>query len=143
MATETFDPNRNSFAACVERIAVATERVGFSPDRKRIITSRDEGVPDVEKALEVDNVPDGFRKWQLPFYVDHPTHMFVTVAEPGAEAPAHSHKDGDGVRFIAGGSIVFDGKELSAGDWMYVPAGAEYSFTAGRFGAIMCYCYAC
>lgn len=144
-----FDPNRLSFARCARRIAEAIRKVGLEPDKAgfkhegRILTSRDEPMARLTEELRVDNVPAGFQKWQLPFFVDHPTHLFVTLAEPGATAPPHSHKEGDGIRFIVGGSIIYEDKELTAGDWMFVPAGAQYSFKAGRMGAAMCYCYAC
>jgi hypothetical protein len=31
-------------------------------------------------------------------------------------------------------------KELSAGDWMFIPEGQPYSFEVGRVGAIVCCC---
>ena len=68
--------------------------------------------------------------------------MFITTAPPHVKIPVHSH-DGPGVRFIATGSITYKGKELTAGDWMYVPAGKDYSFEVGEFGATMFYCYQC
>jgi hypothetical protein len=57
--------------------------------------------------------------------------------------PTHSHNEGDGVRFIASGSIKYNGQELTTGDWMYIRAGSEYEFEVGRYGAVMCYCYCC
>jgi quercetin dioxygenase-like cupin family protein len=138
-----FDPNRLAFQACVTRIERAVKDAGLKMDG-HIVTSKDKGVPEVMgKALKVDNVPDGFVKWQLPLYIKEPTHLFVTVAQPGAKAPVHAHNDGDGIRFIAGGSIRYNETELTAGDWMFIPAGANYSFEAGPVGAVMFYCYSC
>lgn len=57
--------------------------------------------------------------------------------------PNHSHDEGDGFRFIVSGSILFDGRELHAGDWMFIPKGKTYSFKVGRSGVGICYCYAC
>ena len=71
----------------------------------------------------MSNVPGGFTKWQLPVLLTRPSQMFVTVAEPGLKVGEHSHDEGDGIRFIAGGSITFEDKELSGGDWMFIPAG--------------------
>ena len=90
--------------------------------------------------LRVSAVPGGFRKSQLPVYLSNPSQLFITIAEPNAEVPAHSHNEGDGIRFIAGGSIHYEGKELGPGDWMFIPAGISYSFRVGANGAIMCYC---
>jgi hypothetical protein len=138
MAQERFDPNRADFAACLERLRGATDEAGL-PEGV-IITSKDEAAVRGMDILAIDNVPDGFRKWQLPVYLSEPSHMFISVAEPGVKVPSHSHDEGDGIRFIAGGSITYEGQELTAGDWMFIPAGESYSFEVGRFGAIMCYC---
>jgi quercetin dioxygenase-like cupin family protein len=143
MANPKFDPNRLPFRACIARIDRAIKAARLKT-AGRIITSKDKGIPEVMgKALKVTNVPKGFVKWQLPLYMKQATHLFVSVAEPGAKAPPHSHNDGDGIRFIAGGSITYKGKELTAGDWMYIPAGAKYSFETGPIGAVMFYCYSC
>lgn len=143
MARRKFDPNRLPFQACIARIDRALKAAGLKTEG-RIITSNDQGIRKLMgKALRVTNVPKGFVKWQLPLYFKDPTHLFVSVAEPGAKAPIHSHKDGDGIRFIAGGSILYRGRELTAGDWMYIPAKTKYSFEAGPVGAAMFYCYAC
>jgi hypothetical protein len=32
-------------------------------------------------------------------------------------------------------SIIFDGRELTAGDWMHIPKGVRYSFKVGPKGA--------
>jgi hypothetical protein len=142
MAEQKFAPNSMSLAACLELVEAAVAKAGFQAEG-RIVTSRDEGIEDLRAALATDNVPDGFRKWQLPVYLRSASTLFVTVAEPGAYAPPHAHDEGDGIRFIAGGSITYDEKELTQGDWMFIPAGAQYSFQVGPFGAIMCYCYCC
>lgn len=139
---EKFDPNALSFDEGLDRIKRIAEGSGFSPDQG-ILTSRDESVAPVIEKLRVQNVPEGFTKWQLPVYLPSASQLYISVAEPGAEVPTHSHREGDGIRFIAGGSITYEGKELTQGDWMYIPAGREYTFEVGRFGAIMCYCYCC
>ncbi len=142
MAEQTFDPNTKSLAGCIELIQAAIGKTGFQVEG-RIVTSRDEEMEGLRKELGTTNVPDGFRKWQLPVYLNGASTLFVTVADSGAYAPPHAHEEGDGIRFIAGGSITYDGKELGQGDWMFIPAGREYSFTVGPYGAIMCYCYCC
>jgi quercetin dioxygenase-like cupin family protein len=137
-----FDPNRLTFDQGLERIREAVSKVGFDAGG-RVTTSRDKGMEDVRQALEVENVPAGFRKWQLPVYLEGASQLYVTVAEPGAKAGRHSHDEGDGIRFIAGGSIRYEDRELSPGDWMFIPKGQAYEFEVGPFGALMCYCYCC
>ena len=143
MARSEFDPNQVSFDEGLERIRRVAKKVGLE-ESKEVVTSRDRSAVKAQRLLEVSNVPDaGFRKWQLPVWLDRPSQLFVTVADPHLEVPEHSHDEGDGIRFIAGGSIIHEGTELSAGDWMFIPAGASYSFKVGPAGAVMCYCYCC
>lgn len=138
-----FDPNQVTFDQGLERIATAGRRAGLQLDGKRIVTSRQPAARKAQQLLTVGNVPGGFTKWQLPVSLPGASQLFVTVAEPDARVAEHSHDEGDGVRFIAAGSIIHDGEELTAGDWMYIPAGARYSFDVGPLGATMCYCYCC
>jgi hypothetical protein len=141
-STEAFNPNRADRAACLERIEKAVQAVGKRLN-SGIVTSRDAEAAALREALAIDNVPDGFAKHQLPVYLPESSFLFLTVAQPGAASTTHSHDEGDGIRFIVSGSIEYEGVELTAGDWMFVPRGAEYSFTTGRMGAVMCYCYCC
>ena len=140
-APRKFNPNQLTFEQGIERIKRGVEKYGLKAGH--VVTSRDEVADRLRRSLRVDNVPEGFRKWQLPVYLKQPSQLFITVAEPGATAPPHSHDEGDGVRFIVSGSIRYEGKELTAGDWMFIPAKARYSFTVGALGAVMCYCYCC
>jgi hypothetical protein len=137
----TFNPNALKFEDCVARIETALKTTPLK--KNTIITSRDKESAQLREALRVTNVPPGFSKWQLPLYFDKPTHLFISVANPGVHTPEHSHDEGGGIRFIASGSIIYNGAELTAGDWMFVPAKAKYSFTVGPFGATMFYCYPC
>lgn len=137
-----FDPNQVTFEEGAARVRAVADRLGLL-DRRQVLTSRDPEALEATRLLTVSNVPGGFTKWQLPVLLERPSQLFVTVAAPGAAVEEHSHDEGDGIRFIAGGSIVFEGFELSAGDWMFIPAGARYSFKVGALGAVMCYCYCC
>ena len=142
MSASNFNPNSITFDEGLQRISKAVERAGLST--KEIVTSRHPAAARAQGLLETTNVPgSGFRKWQLPVYLDRPSQLFVTVAAPDIEVPEHSHDEGDGVRFIAGGSIIYEDYELTQGDWMFIPAGAKYKFQVGRAGALMCYCYCC
>ncbi len=137
----TFNPNKLTFADGVKRIQTAAKKSGFDLGGA-IFTSRDAAVRKLTGALETKNIPGGFAKFQLPVVLDR-AQMFLTSAPPKAKVPRHSHNDGDGVRLIVAGSIIFNGQELSAGDWMFIPKGKPYQFEVGPLGATMFYCYAC
>jgi hypothetical protein len=143
MKDRTFDPNQLTFDEGLERIQRASDQAGIRLDEKRILTSRDEDVQKLMRVLRVTNIPDGFQKWQLPISLREPSQLYISTGVPNAHVPTHAHRDGDGIRFIASGSILYNGQELHAGDWMFIPAGQEYSFEVGPFGATMCYCYCC
>lgn len=136
-----FKPTHIPFDDGVKRIQSALSKGGHKLG-SRIITSRDADAVKLCNLLAIDSgLPKGITKWQLPFYVES-GQFFITTAEPGVKVAEHSH-DEDGVRFIISGSIVYDGIELSSGDWMFLPKGKRYGFKAGLLGATMCYCYAC
>jgi hypothetical protein len=136
-----FKPNALTFQQCMERIRNARKEAALADEE--IITSRDDNAKRALELLETKNVPPSFKKWQLPIALDCSSQLFITVAPPLAKTPRHSHDEGPGIRFIASGSIVYNGQELTAGDWMYIPAGKEYEFQVGQYGAMMFYCYCC
>lgn len=142
MANQKFDPNQLTFDEGLERIqrGLTKAKVKLSGG---ILTSRDKDMLSATKALQVGNIPDGFKKWQLPIYLNAPSQLFISTAAAYTKVPSHSHTDGDGIRFIISGSIVYRGIELTAGDWMFIPKGKSYSFEVGPLGASMCYCYCC
>jgi hypothetical protein len=137
-----FDPNQITFDEGLDRIKRGAKESKAKLEG-RIVTSRDEDVRKVTRLLQVDNVPDGVHKWQLPVSLNAPSQMFISTAAALTKVPSHSHRDGDGIRFIVAGSIIYNNVELTAGDWMFIPKGKEYSFEVGRLGATMCYCYCC
>ena len=142
MTDRKFDPNQLTFEQGLERIQRASEKTGIKLER-RILTSREPDVARLTKVLGVDNIPDGFHKWQLPVSLNAPSQLFISTAAPYAKVAPHSHREGDGIRFMVSGSITYKGQELTAGDWMFIPAGEEYSLEVGALGATMCYCYCC
>jgi quercetin dioxygenase-like cupin family protein len=81
----------------------------------------------------------------LPVFMENipGAQFFLSFGSPGSKVAEHSHEEGDGFRFITSGSILFDGKELKGGDWMFIPQGKPYSFEVGPQGVGICYCYAC
>jgi hypothetical protein len=136
-----FDPNQVTFAEGEVRVqrVLKYAKVDIS---KRVMTSHDEDAKRLKKLLPVTTVPDGFEKWQLPFVFDR-GQFFISVGKAGHEVGEHVHSEGQGIRFILSGSIMYQGKELKAGDWMYIPQGVAYSFKVGPHGATMGYCYQC
>jgi len=136
-----FNPNVSTFEDGVQRVKQALQETGFEVSNQ-VITSQDKGVNKVLNLLAGDNVPEGFKKWQLPFIFEK-GQFFISVAQPDIYVPKHSHDSGDGIRFIVSGSVYYEDKELRAGDWMYIPQGAPYEMKVGNYGATMAYCYAC
>ena len=139
--TAHFNPNELTFEDGILRIEHAIQSIGAKLEGK-ILTSKDAKAKELCSILDVKNVPDGFTKWQLPFYLDG-GQFFISVGEPNVAVPLHSHDEGPGVRFIISGSIHYKDIILSQGDWMFIPAGKEYEFTVGPEGAMMAYCYQC
>ncbi len=138
---KVFNPNIATFEDGERRVELASKKAEFQVSSK-VITSQDKEAIRVVNLLGVDNVPPGFKKWQLPF-VMKPSQLFISVANPDVSVPEHSHDEGNGIRFIISGSIYYNGKELKAGDWMFIPKGSKYTFKVGPFGASFCYCYEC
>ncbi|WP_136440837.1 cupin domain-containing protein [Pacificoceanicola onchidii] len=137
-----FNPNRSTIASCMAELREIQKEFGIDP--KRIVTSRDPAVRKLAYTkLDVSNVPDGFTKTRLPVFFEEPTTMYISAGAPGAKVPRHSHDEGDGIRFMISGSIRYGDNELTQGDWMFIPAGADYEFEVGPMGAVMCYCYCC
>jgi hypothetical protein len=123
------------------RIRAALKKHGFIV-KDRVITSRDPGMHEVRHELDRRDMPPGVRSWQLPVLLeDCPVFFFLTVADAGAVVPKHSHKR-DLFRMVLSGSIITNGHELKLGDWMFVPSGVPYSYTAAlNPGAIIMHCY--
>jgi hypothetical protein len=138
---EEFKATHIPFDEGVKRVNNALSEVGHKLG-SRIFTSRDTDVVKLCNLLAIDDgLPKGMTKWQLPFYLER-GQFFMTTGRAGVKVGEHSH-DEDGVRFIISGSIVYDGIELSAGDWMFLPKDERYSFKVGIHGVTMGYCYAC
>lgn len=140
--TNKWNSNELTFQQGLKRIVEENKKAGFDYSRQ-ITTSQDKEAKSAVDGLKFPYVPDGFTKFQLPFALNSPTQMFISVGAPGTKVPEHSHDEGDGVRFIVNGSIKYNGKELKTGDWMYVPKGKKYSFEVGPLGATFFYCYEC
>lgn len=128
-----------------KRIREALEAYGIKIEEDRIITSRDPGMDEVRFHMRREGLPPGYEQWQLPVKLTGETFFFLTVGQPGAVVPRHAHKR-DLFRIVIWGSLITNGIELKQGDWMFVPAGAEYSLSASMSpssppGVMSCHCY--
>lgn len=133
-----------SFEDGLHRVAEARRELGMAERTTQIVTSRDPSAERLREALKIAKLPAGFQKWQLPVAITETgAQFFMSVAQAGAAVEEHSHEEGDGLRVIISGSIDYAGQELTAGDWMFIPAKASYSFKVGHQGASMFYCYKC
>jgi redox-sensitive bicupin YhaK (pirin superfamily) len=135
---EQLKPNALRFAQGIQRIKEAASNVGFE-FKSKITTSRDKAAKAAADYLLVSSVPHGFKNFQLPVFIDGPTQIFVSVGAPDTEVTELSGDEGEGLRYIVSGSVIYNGQELTAGDWMYIPAGKEYSLRAGPRGANIFY----
>jgi quercetin dioxygenase-like cupin family protein len=124
-----------------QRVRKALKNQGVINPRAGVITSKDKGMHEARHELRRTNRPPGFQQWQLPILTEGGALVFLTVAEPGAVVPKHSHKR-DLFRMVLSGSIITAGKELKAGDWMFVPKGKSYSYSAAfNPGAVILHFY--
>jgi uncharacterized protein YegJ (DUF2314 family) len=112
----------------VRRIADALKKLRVNM-KGRVVTSRDKGMDQVRLQLRRPDQPPGFESWQLPVKLDGPAFFYITVASPGAVVPEHAHER-DLLRMVISGSILIDDLELKPGDWMFVPKGVPYSYSA-------------
>lgn len=136
------NPDRLTFEEGLERIRQESTKAGFELERN-IVTSRSEEAESFKDILQVSKVLEGFRKLQLPVHFACESQTFISFAVPNTRVPALSHKEGPGIRIIISGSMKYEGVELVAGDWMYIPAGKEYDFTVGPSGVAMFSSYCC
>ncbi len=109
-----------------QRIKAALDKHNVKVKGEKVTTSRDPGAEQLRHSLRRPDMPPGIQSWQLPIMLENcPVFFFITVVEPGAVVPLHSHK-----------------RDLLPGDWMFVPAGVEYGYTAGFSpSAVVGHCY--
>lgn len=112
-------------------------------DRSTTITSRHLGVDMARYELRRD-MPQGWHSWQLPIYLLNRkvTFFFLQTALPGSVLPSHAH-DVAQLRIVISGGLIYTappkkgekpekGIELTSGDWIYTPAGAEYTLSVAN-----------
>jgi hypothetical protein len=138
-----FAPKHLSFEEGKKRTLALMQK--HKIDLSKIMTSQDSNVVELTKELHVGKggVPEGFVKWQLPFFFPSGCLNYLSYGAPNARVDEHSHDEGQQLRIIMNGSISYKAAALKQGDWMYVPAGTKYSFMVGPQGVGMFYCYQC
>ena len=134
---DRFVPQELSFEQGSEHIRAALRKANVDIENA-IITSRDPWAAQMREELRMSGQPSGVEMWLLPVVLNR-SLLFVQVLAPNAEVPEHEHVRGAVFRLVISGSIRYKGIELTAGDWMYVPRGQSYSFSAGSAGATVMY----
>lgn len=136
-----FRPGFKPFEDGVKFIEDALSKHRHGTSLTEIVTSQDPLIKDMKADLTSDNVPDKYSKTIVPVVFDKAQFAMI-IGEPDADSPAHSHPE-QSLRFIIHGSLHYDGKHLTAGDWMFVPGGKSYSVKAGSSGVTTLECYPC
>lgn len=138
---------------CVADIENADEFAGLpsAVASGTFVTSRDPGVTAATVSLgqleQHAETGEGVAHSFFPFAPRMPVtdvkdgRFFAWLARiaPDTVIPAHTHdleKLAD-FKLVISGSIVGNGRELTAGDWIWAPAGRPYNFTVGEQGALL------
>jgi len=109
----------------------------LSSNEEKIVTSRDPAAKGLRDKLRTDTAAKGWEQWYLPIVLNGREMMwFIIVGHPNAVLPLHNHPNDALFRLIVSGEIIYDGKELGLGDWMYVPKGKHYTLQAGPHGVV-------
>lgn len=121
--------------AGVQHVLDAAARHGLRIEAE-VVTSRTPGVAEAMLETPRRGLPAGCQQWQLPVFSHSAAQVFfLSECVPNTRVTEHVHRDEDIFRVVVQGSIrLADGTELTAGDWMFVPRGVAYSYTAGAQG---------
>jgi len=109
-----------------------------------MLCSRDPG-PTAARATLRDLIPadfPGVTRWFLPIAPKMPTAgagrfvAYTTALAPGATVSAAGPvRSAYALKAVISGSVICEGRRLTAGDWLWIPEGRAYSFTAETLGA--------
>ena len=137
-----FDPKKNEYTL-EELGAIGIVRESYSVkemrsmgfDNSGVVTSFDQVASLAQEKLKIGApFAKGVTKWQLPIDVEG-IRIMTTVFPPNTTVLSHVHSVLDenvksgGLRIVVTGSIIYEGKKYSPGDWFFVPNGTAYSFT--------------
>lgn len=111
---------------------------------KTLLSSRDPDVIAAVRELE-DAFPSefaGVKRWFLPFVPVMPRGSgryaaYISRLEPRAVVSRSVQQQNYELKIVISGAIHHEGRTLTAGDWLWVPEGGKYVYTAGDFGAVV------
>lgn len=115
---------------------------------KRSTSSRDPQIEEQARAMRnrLGHLVEGDHQF-IPFAPTMPGSaaregrffQWVSRIDPNTMIPGHKHpleKLGD-MKIVISGSLSFQDRELSAGDWFWVPSSTAYTFSSGDRGAVL------
>ncbi len=81
-----FNPKKHiSFSEGARKVNEALKEVEVDI-RSRIFTSRDKEAIQLVNLLKVENIPNGFKKWQLPIVLEN-SQLFISIGQPDVDVP--------------------------------------------------------
>jgi hypothetical protein len=151
----SFDPEQLRYSSSdLRRYGLVREGYNRQELRERGVESQVVSSLDTETALLMQRLPletpfgEAIQKYELPIDM-LPLRVAKTIFLPGSHVKSHTHPPhsveapGGGLRIIASGSIEFENRKYSAGDWFFVPNGRAYEFvTDPHIETIVFYSYA-
>ncbi|KAF1996597.1 hypothetical protein P154DRAFT_579700 [Amniculicola lignicola CBS 123094] len=150
-AGETYEYTAEHLGAVLFTVLPCVEDAGDNiglPVYETFVTSRDPKVTSATVSLphlaQYAETGEGITHSFFPFAPRMPANpnkdgrFFAWLAHiaPGTDVPGHIHeleRLAD-YKLVINGSIISNGRELTAGDWIWAPAGTAYSFTVGGKG---------
>ena len=132
--------NTNDAAGLASAVASGT----FVTSRDPSVTAATVSLRQLEQHAETgEGVTHSFFPFapRMPVTDIEDGRFFAQLARiaPDTKIPAHTHdleKLAD-YKLVISGSIFGNGRELTAGDWIWAPAGDSYNFTVGEQGALL------
>ena len=111
-----------------------------------VLCSRDPEVIAAKPEL-IDLIPShfpGVKRWFLPVAPFMPSNgkghfsAYTTCLASGATiAPRRLDTDIGALKVVVSGSIEFRGRSLTAGDWIWLPVGETYDYSAKKLGSVV------
>lgn len=140
-SSKAFNPDQRTYTG-EELKSFGLVREGYNKEeikafgvKPSIVTSHDDIEKEAKDKLKLDTpFGSGIEKWQLPIDM-MPVRVAKTIFPKNSIVMPHVHPEntdedpGGGLRMIAKGSVVYQGKKFEQGDWFFVPNGVPYEFT--------------
>ncbi len=129
--------------AAVEKIEALEPRLQREVKGK-ILSSRDSAIAAIGREL-IDLIPSDFagvKRFFLPIAPRMPKGStdrygaYFSYLSPDQNIQNRS-LPWDALKVVISGSILHNGEYLTPGDWLWIPAGEDYAYTAGNIGAFV------